>query len=60
MKRLRITLRKSPAGSIPKHRQTVAALGLRRVRAVTEKNATPQILGMLRSVAHLVEVEEIK
>jgi large subunit ribosomal protein L30 len=60
MKKLKVTLRKSPAGSLPKHRRTVAALGLRRIRAVTEKDATPQILGMLRSVAHLVEVEEIK
>ncbi len=60
MKRLKITLTKSPLGAIPKHRRTVAALGLRRLRGVTEKNATPAILGMLRSVAHLVEVEEIK
>jgi len=59
MKKLKITLRKSPISSIPKHRRTVVALGLRRLNAVTEKNATPEILGMLRSVAHLVEVEEI-
>lgn len=60
MKRLKITLRRSPISSIPKHRKTVVALGLRRIGAVTEKNATPQILGMLRNVAYLVEVEEIK
>ncbi len=59
MKKLKITLRKSPSGSIPKHRRTIVALGLHRIRAVTEKNATPEILGMLRTVAHLVEVEEI-
>ncbi len=60
MKRLRITLKRSPIGSIPKHRRTVVALGLRRVGAATEQNATPEILGMVRSVAHLVEVQEIK
>ncbi len=59
MKKLKITLKRSPISSIPKHRRTVVALGLRRLGAVTEKNGTPQILGMLRSVAHLVEVEEI-
>jgi large subunit ribosomal protein L30 len=59
MKRLRIKLTKSPISSIPKHRATVIALGLRRMGAVTEKNATPEILGMLRHVAYLVKVEEI-
>jgi large subunit ribosomal protein L30 len=59
MKSLKITLRRSPIGAIPKHRRTVVALGLRRVGAVTEKKATPEILGMVRSVAHLIEVEEI-
>jgi large subunit ribosomal protein L30 len=59
MKRLRITLKRSPISSIPRHRATVVALGLRRLGAVTEKNATPAILGMLRHVAYLVQVEEI-
>jgi len=59
MKRLKITLKRSPIGRIPKHRRTVVALGLRRRGASTEKDATPEILGMLRSVAYLVEVEEI-
>jgi large subunit ribosomal protein L30 len=59
MKKLKITLKRSPISSIPKHRATVKALGLRRLGAATEKNATPAILGMVRSVAYLVEVEEI-
>ena len=32
MAKLKITLIKSPIGSIPKQRQTVAALGLRKIR----------------------------
>jgi large subunit ribosomal protein L30 len=37
---------------------TVQALGLRRMNHVVEKEATPQILGMIKKVQHLVEVVE--
>ena len=35
---------------------TVKALGLKKINQVVEKEATPQILGMIRKVSHLVEV----
>jgi len=40
-------------------KKTVKALGLRKLNSVVEHNATPQILGMVKRVHHLVKVEEI-
>jgi large subunit ribosomal protein L30 len=37
---------------------TIQALGLKRINQVVEKEATPQILGMVKKVQHLVEVVE--
>ncbi len=55
---LRITLVRSTIGCLPAHRKTVIALGLRRLGAVVEKAATPSVLGMVRTVSHLLKVEE--
>lgn len=41
-------------------KKTLEALGLRKMNQVVEHEATPQIMGMVRKVAHLVEVEEVK
>ncbi len=41
-------------------KRTMAALGLRKMNQVVEHEATPQILGMVRKVSHLIEVEEVK
>ena len=56
--KLKITLVKSTIGAIPKHRATVEALGLKKIRSVVEHNDTPQIRGMINKVSHLVTVEE--
>ncbi|QNR23354.1 50S ribosomal protein L30 [Croceimicrobium hydrocarbonivorans] len=40
-------------------KRTLEALGLRKMNQVVEHEATPQILGMVRKVAHLLEVEEL-
>jgi large subunit ribosomal protein L30 len=37
---------------------TVKALGLRKINQVVEHEATPQILGMVKKVQHLIEVVE--
>ncbi len=55
---VRIRLVRSTIGCQPSHRRTVEALGLRRRGAVVEKAATPAVLGMVRAVSHLLEVEE--
>ncbi len=38
---------------------TIKALGLGRINKVVEKEATPQILGMIKKVNHLIEVTNI-
>jgi len=58
--RLRITLVRSPIGCKPVHRKTVKALGLRKLNAVVEQAATPSILGMVRAISYLLDVEEIR
>ena len=39
-------------------KRTLEALGLKKINAVVEHEATPQILGMVAKVKHLVEVVE--
>jgi len=58
--KLRITLKKSVIGRKPDQRKTARALGLTKINKVVEKNADPSILGMVKKISHLVEVEEIK
>ncbi|OHD74950.1 MAG: 50S ribosomal protein L30 [Spirochaetes bacterium RBG_13_68_11] len=57
--RLLIKLVKSPIGCKPNHRRTVKALGLRRMNAVVEKEATPAVVGMVKTVSYLLDVKEI-
>ena len=59
MKKIKITLVKSPIDRPERQKQTVRALGLNKTNSVKEVEATPQILGMIRKVEHLVKVEDI-
>ena len=59
MKTLRIQLVRSPIGAKPRLRKTVTALGLRRINASVVLEANPAVEGMVRTVAHLLEVEEV-
>ena len=42
-----------------RQKATMQALGLRKINHSVEHEATPQILGMVAKIAHLVEVEEL-
>lgn len=57
--KLKITLVKSTIGSIPKHRKTVEALGLRKLHKSVEMPNNAAVKGMVEQVRHLVKVEEI-
>ena len=57
--RIQIKLVRSPIGCKPNHRGTVKALGLRRMNATVEKEATPVVLGMVRTISYLLDVKEI-
>ena len=59
MKKIKITLIKSPIDRPERQKQTLQALGLKKTNATREVNATPQVLGMVRKVEHLVKVEEV-
>lgn len=57
--KLKVTLVKSPIGAIPKHRATVAALGLKKVNKTVELPDNAATRGMITQVTHLLKVEEI-
>jgi large subunit ribosomal protein L30 len=60
MKKIKITLVKSPIDRPIRQKRTLEALGLGKTNSFKEVEATPQVLGMVRKVEHLVEVEEVK
>ena len=57
-KSLKVTLVKSPIGYSERQKNTVRALGLRRMSQTVEHTDTPVIRGMIGKVSHLVKVEE--
>ena len=59
MKKLRIKQTKSGIGYPERQKRTLIALGIRRMHQTIEVDATPQILGMVGKVSHLLQVEEI-
>ena len=58
MKKIKVTLIKSGIDRPERQKLTLKALGLNKLNATKEVEATPQILGMVRTVNHLVKVEE--
>jgi len=60
MSPLKITQTKSVIGSLGKHKRTVRALGLKRIRDSRVHSDTPQVRGMIHKVRHLVKVEEVE
>jgi large subunit ribosomal protein L30 len=54
---VRITLLRSPIGASYRHKATLSALGLKRIRQTVEQAETPQLRGMLAKVGHMVKVE---
>ena len=59
MKKIRIKLVKSGIDRPERQKLTLQALGLNKLNATKEVEATPQILGMVNKVSHLVKVEEL-
>ena len=55
---LKVTLIKSPIASLPKHKATVKALGLRKIGQTVVKPDNPAIRGQIFAVKHMVKVEE--
>ncbi len=59
MAKIRITQVKSKIGKPERQKKTLEALGIRKLNHSVEHKATPQILGMVVKVRHLVKVENI-
>lgn len=57
--RLRVTQVRSVIGRTQSQRATLRSLGLRRIRDSVDQPDRPEIRGMIRSVSHLVTVEEV-
>lgn len=59
MSKVKITLVKSVIDRSKRQKDTVVALGIRKMNHSVEHEATPQILGMINRVSHLVKVEHL-
>ena len=59
MKKIKVTQTKSVIDRPVRQKRTMVALGLNKMNASVEVEATPQILGMVRKVNHLIKVEEL-
>lgn len=55
-KKLKVTLVKSPIGCPERQKNTVLALGLRKMNQTVTKTDSPAVRGMIEKVSHLVEV----
>jgi large subunit ribosomal protein L30 len=60
MAHLKITQIKSGIGYKQNQRETLRSLGLHRIRDVVVKEDRPEFRGMIRTVTHLVSVEEVE
>ena len=59
MAKIKITLVKSPIGYNKKQRAIAVSLGLRKMQSSVMQEDTPDIMGKVRKIAHLVKVEQI-
>jgi large subunit ribosomal protein L30 len=59
MARLKVTQVRSEIGGTSTQRDTLRTLGLKRLRDTVVKEDRPEIRGMVKTVSHLVVVEEV-
>ncbi len=59
MAKVKITQVRSKIRRPGNQKKTLEALGLRRIGHVVEHEGTPSIMGMIKTVEHLISVEEI-
>ena len=60
MPRLKVTQTRSIIGTKQNQRETLRSLGLKRINDAVVKEDRPEIRGMIRTVTHLVRVEEVE
>ena len=59
MAQLKITQVKSDIGGTAAQRTTLRSTGLKRTGHSVTKESSPQLRGMIRTVIHLIDVEEV-
>ena len=59
MKKIKVTQVRSAIDRPDRQKRSLQALGLRKMHQTVEHTGTPQILGIVEKVKHLVQVEEI-
>jgi len=57
MAKVKITQIKSKIGSTKRQRATLETLGLRRINHTVERDNTPEVMGMVEKVRHLVKID---
>jgi len=60
MAKIKVTKVKSAINRTQRQKRTLEAPGLKKIGQVVQHDATPNILGMINKVSHLVSVEETK
>ena len=60
MKKIKITLTRSLIGEKKKTCETVLSLGLKKFNSETVREIDESLLGMIRKINHLVDIDEIK
>lgn len=60
MAKLQLTWKRSCIGRPDRQHRTIKALGFKKLNSVVVHEDTPQIRGMIRAVAHLIECCEVK
>ncbi len=60
MKKIKVTQIRSSIDRPLRQKRSLVALGLRKMHQTVEHNPTPQILGIVEKVKHLVTVEEVE
>lgn len=60
MKKIKIEQVKSGIDRPERQKRTLKALGLNKMHQTVEHVATPQILGMVSKVQHLIKVQEVE
>lgn len=56
-KTVKVTLVRSPIGSLPKHKLCLQGLGLRRMHQTVEVEDTPAVRGMINKISYMLAVE---
>ena len=56
---IKVTLVKSTIGQVQSVKETVKALGLKKIRSSKELEDTPAVQGMIAKVKHLIKVENV-